>query len=135
MFSMNKKTARKILIVVLTAITFSMIFSVPALCKVIRTGIKLSSISTEIAGITESAKNSKPGYGWSEDRVSQYNKCQEEREALCNSSDKLVNIIANSNNLIRLLIFAGLVLVIVPQIACSTLVVPYYYKKLKKAIE
>lgn len=125
-----KKTARKILIVVLTIVTISAIFTIPALIKVTRTGIKLSAISTEIAGITENANNAKPGYGWSEDRIAQYNKCQAERKALYNSSDRLVNVIANSNNLVRLLVFTALIVAIMLQFASARLTIPYYYRKI-----
>lgn len=88
-------------------VTLALLFLAGTFClRTITTGFKLSLISNEISSITEIANNSPDG--WSDEKISEYNEQIEKRNALINSDDEFVSLIATSNTLVRLAIFIAL---------------------------
>lgn len=111
------KLVYRILAVILVAVVATAFFTVPTAWKCIRTAHELSSISSEIMYIKDSADRAKPGYGWTTERNERYYALQAERNALYKSNDAVVHAFANANNFVRLAMLVGLFLAFLLEMA------------------
>lgn len=132
---MKKNTMRKILVAALVAIVLSSIVTVPVAFKACRTGLRLISISNKIAGIEANVSISKPGCGWTPERIEEYQKLTAEREEIYNSPDRVVRTFATASNAIQLLILLGLALATFVQIYAATVLVPFCKQKVQKRLK
>lgn len=105
---MKVKSLNKIFTTILLVVIIFSCILVPIGLKCFRTTLKLSSISYQISSLNESAHLAKPGYGWTDERIAEYNALQAERQDLYNSSDRIVSGFAKFDNFAKLAILVVL---------------------------
>lgn len=126
------KLVYRILAVILVAVVATTFFTVPTAWKCIRTAHELSSISSEIMYIQDSASRAKPGYGWTTERNERYYALQAERSALYSSNDAVVHAFANANNFVRLAMLVGLFLAFLLEIASLFILFTRWSRKIAR---
>ena len=91
------------------------LISIVALGTMVKTAIQLASISFDIQLIEADAATG--AHNWGENVVKCYNNDIAERNALCNSNNKLVSRFSVYNGLIRLIMLASAIMVAIPSIS------------------